>query len=100
MTKTAATVITLALTLPVVAQNDPVHVGPDGQGGVVVPTRQIVHPAGQSVEWHGRPTEVVVAPGGDAVYVKNYGSLLSIDPETWKIRQELKLPEKTNGTMT
>ena len=51
MTKTAATVITLALTLPVVAQNDPVHVGPDGQGGVVVPTRQIVHPAGQSVEW-------------------------------------------------
>lgn len=66
------------------------HVGPMESGGHLVPTHQMIHPAGQSVEYGGRPVDLVLAPDGRTLYVKDIRGLVVIDTGTWKIRQELK----------
>jgi len=53
-------------------------------------TDQLIRPAGQSVEFGGRPVDLALAPDGRTIYVKDNRGLLVIDTATWKIRQELK----------
>src|SRR5262249_60471271 len=69
------------------------RVGPTTGGGYVVPTRQVVRPAGQSLEWEGRPVDLVLAPDGKSLYVKDNRGLVVIDTDGWRIRQELEFPE-------
>jgi YVTN family beta-propeller protein len=57
--------------------------------GVIVPTRQLIRPAGQTVEFPGRPVDLALSPDGKTVYVKSHKSLLAIDAQTWAMRQEL-----------
>src|SRR5947207_14007257 len=65
-----------------------------GEAGVLVSTKQVIRPAGRSVEFRGRPVDLVVSPDGKTVYVKSGHELLAIDVNAWTIRQTLTLPEK------
>jgi YVTN family beta-propeller protein len=75
-------------------QTEPIHrVGPLESGGHLTPTHQLLHPAGQAVEFAGRPVDLVLSPDGRTLFVKDNRGLVIIDIESWKVRQELKLSE-------
>lgn len=59
----------------------------------MVPTQQVVHPAGDAVSFGGRPVDLVLSPDSKTLYVKDNRGLLIIDTEAWKLRQELKFRE-------
>ncbi|MBI2946726.1 MAG: phosphoesterase [Verrucomicrobia bacterium] len=80
-------------------QSPPVqHVGPLEDGGHLTATHQLLHPAGQSVEFGGRPIDLVLSPDRRSLYVKDNRGLVVIDVESWKVRQELKLPAGGGST--
>jgi len=72
------------------------HVGPVSQG-FLVPTHQLIRPAGQSVEYHGRPVDLVLSPDHRFLYVKNAGDVSVIDVDSWKIVQTLPYGVKGTG---
>ncbi|HWE03794.1 MAG TPA: alkaline phosphatase family protein [Tepidisphaeraceae bacterium] len=57
--------------------------------GVIVSTEQLIRPAGVVVEFNGRPVDLVVAPDGKSVYVKDNRGLVVIDQPTWTVRQQI-----------
>lgn len=57
-----------------------------------LPSKQILRPAGQRVEFGGRPVDLVLSPDGRTVYIKNLNNLLVLDAGTWAIRQTLNYP--------
>ena len=59
-------------------------------GGHITSTYQMLHPAGQSLEFGGRPVDLVLSPDKRTLYVKNDRGLVVIDVEAWKIRQDLR----------
>ncbi len=58
-----------------------------------MPTRQLIRPAGESVEFAGRPVDLVVSPDGRFVVAKDNLGLVLIDAAAWRTNQELKFPE-------
>ena len=74
-------------------------VGERGDGSYVVSTRQVIRPAGQVLEFSGRPVDLVLSPDGRTAYAKDVRQLLAIDVATWTIRQSLAFPERATGTM-
>ena len=70
-------------------------VGPQGEGTYVVPTAQVVDPAGDSVTFPGRPTGLAISPDQTILAVKNDSGLVFIDMNTRKITQ--KLPVDCGG---
>lgn len=66
------------------------HVGPLSSGSHLTSTHQLIRPAGQSVEFGGRPVDLVMSPDGRSLYVKDNRGLVVIDPASWQMRQELK----------
>lgn len=64
-------------------------VGPLPAGGHLTATLQLLHPAGQSVEFSGRPVDLALSPDGRTLYVKDNRGFQVIDTATWKIRQTL-----------
>ncbi|MBK7403992.1 MAG: bifunctional YncE family protein/alkaline phosphatase family protein [Phycisphaerales bacterium] len=75
------------------------EVGPDGAGGVVVPTAQLIRAAGESLEVAGRPVEIVATPDGRFALAKDNRGLILIDLAAWSVVQELAIPGK-GGSMT
>src|SRR5690348_17260468 len=75
--------------------DDDRSVGSAADGGVIVATGQLLHPAGKSIEFHGRPVDIVLSPDGKTAYVKSDFSVFVIDVAADRVRQELKYPEKT-----
>jgi YVTN family beta-propeller protein len=73
------------------AQIDRTRVGQVQHGAVVVPTRQLIRPAGKSIEFHGRPVDLVLAHDGKTLYVKADKDVLAIDVATWTLRQSFDL---------
>lgn len=72
-------------------QSKPIEpVGPLSSGGHLMATHQLVRPAGQSVEFGGRPVDLALSPDGRTLYVKDNRGLVVIDPASWKIQQELR----------
>jgi len=67
-------------------------VGPRGDGTYVVATTQIVAPAGESVTFAGRPTDLALSPDERLVAVKSSDDLVFIDLEARTVRQSLRLP--------
>ncbi len=65
-----------------------VGVQPDGR--IVVPTNQILKPAGKQVLFPGRPVAVRPIEGGKTLAVQNRNDLLFVDVATAKVRQTLK----------
>lgn len=70
-----------------------IQVGPAGDGSFVVPTRQVIRPAGESLEFGGRPVDLMLSPDGQNLYVKDNRGLVVVDVQAWKIRQETSFPE-------
>ncbi len=81
-------------------RNDPAtrQVGPLATGGDVVPTGQLVRPAGEVLVLAGRPVDLVLAPGERALYVKDNRGLHVVDPQSWRVRQTLPF-EKDGGSL-
>jgi len=77
---------------------DSVKVGDPVEGAWVVPTRQLIRPAGRSVEFGGRPVDLVLSPDGAFLYVKDHRGLVVLDVATWTVRQELAFP-RGGGSM-
>jgi YVTN family beta-propeller protein len=79
---------------PLAAEDDldrlTVGVQPDGR--MVVPTNQILKPAGQQIAFPGRPVDLALAEDGKVLIVKNLRDLVFIETTTHQIRQTLRLP--------
>ncbi len=96
----ALTIMLPSLCVFLGCQPKPVErVGPLGSGGHMMATHQLVRPAGESVEFGGRPVDLALAPDGRTVYVKDNQGLRVIDAATWKIRQELKFSSGGGGSV-
>src|SRR5215470_1811426 len=70
---------------------DRLKVGVQADGSIVVPTNQILKPAGQQVTFPGRPVDLALAEGGKTLVVKNLHDLVFIDVATAKVKQSLRL---------
>jgi YVTN family beta-propeller protein len=71
---------------------DRAMVGRQPDGRVVVPTNQVLDPAGFQVEFPGRPTDLALSPDGKLLAVMNDGSLVLIRVADRSIMQTLPLP--------
>ena len=74
------------------AGQDNVTVGRQKDGRVVVPTNQILKPAGQQVLFPGRPVDLTLIDQGQTLVVKNFKDLVFIDVATGKVKQTLVSP--------
>lgn len=68
-------------------------VGPTDDGAVLVPTGQRIRPAGDTLEFAGRPVDLALAPDGATLYVKDNRGVVVVDVESWTVRQEAPFPE-------
>ncbi len=71
---------------------DRLKVGLQPDGRIVVPTNQILKPAGKQVTFPGRPVDLAWADEGKTVVIKNMKNLVFLDLATAKIKQTLDLP--------
>lgn len=91
--KVAGTIVVSVLlsfhVLGTSAAQSPMRVGPQKDNSHVVATGQLLRPAGDSLEFGGRPLDMVLSPDGRTLYVKDNRGLVVVDVETWKVRHEL-----------
>ena len=93
-------VLALLLALPsgaVADERDRLKVGVQPDGRIVVPTNQILRPAGTQVTFPGRPVDLLLTGGGGTLVAKNMRDLVFIDPTTGAVRQTLALPAAKAG---
>jgi YVTN family beta-propeller protein len=86
--------LTAALLLwpPLHAQDhDELKVGVQPDGRILVPTNQILKPAGTQVTFPGRPVDLAFADDGKTLVVKNMRDLVFLDVATLKVKQTLTL---------
>ncbi len=69
-----------------------VRVGVQPDGRIVVPTNQVLSPAGEQITFPGRPVDLAFADGGRTVVVKNMKNLIFLDAATGEIKQTLASP--------
>jgi YVTN family beta-propeller protein len=69
-----------------------VVVGEEGNGRVVVPTNQVLTPAGRVVTFPGRPVDLALLGDGKTVAIKNLRDLVLLDATTGTVLQTLRLP--------
>jgi len=92
--------LALFLTLPLVAasdERDRLKVGVQPDGRVVVPTNQILKPAGKQVTFPGRPVDLLLIDDGKTLVAKNMRDLVFIDAASGQIKQTLTLPAAAKG---
>ncbi|MBA4063247.1 MAG: hypothetical protein C0501_05960 [Isosphaera sp.] len=70
---------------------DRLKVGPQPDGSVVVPTNQVLTPAGTQATFPGRPVDLLLIDGGKTLVAKNLRDLVFLDPATGKVAQTLAL---------
>ncbi len=92
-----ALALPLACAAPELPESD-APVGPRAEGGHVLPTRQVVEPAGKTLAFDGRPLDLVLAPDGRFVFVKEKTSVLTIDARNDTIASRYT-PEKLGASM-
>jgi YVTN family beta-propeller protein len=71
---------------------DRLKVGLQPDGRIVVPTNQILKPAGQQVIFPGRPVDLALTDKGQTLVVKNMRGLVFIEVASGKITQTLASP--------
>ncbi|MDA1190933.1 MAG: hypothetical protein O3A46_04525, partial [Candidatus Poribacteria bacterium] len=74
-----------------------VVVGPQDDGTYIVATTQRIDPAGESVAFPGRPTDLALSPDGATIAVKNQNNLVFIATTTNEIAQTLAMPSGGNS---
>jgi YVTN family beta-propeller protein len=77
-------------------EQDRLKVGVQPDGRIVVPTNQILKPAGKQITFPGRPVDLALDQDGKVLVVKNMRSLVFIDLMSERIFQTLALPEGGN----
>jgi YVTN family beta-propeller protein len=93
---TCACVIALFAAVPFTRSaddQDSLTVGVQPDGRVVVPTNQILRPAGRQITFPGRPVDLAFADDGKSLVVKCNRSLEFIDVVTGQVKQTLALPQ-------
>jgi YVTN family beta-propeller protein len=99
MIRSSSTWLSLvALVLAGCQTTPPRQVGPLPDGGHLAPTDQLLRPAGESVEFGGRPVDLVLAPDGRTAWIKDNRGLVAITTANWSVRQELKFKESGGST--
>lgn len=81
----------IAVLASVAVAQDTKPVGRSG-GEVILPTHQILRPAGHQLEIPGRLTDVLLLDGGKTLVVKTKKDLVFISTEDRKVRQTLTVP--------
>src|SRR5690349_25167177 len=71
---------------------DRLKVGVQPDGRIVVPTNQVLQPAGTQVAFPGRPVDLALIGDGRTLVVKNRQDLVFIDLATGQVRQTLATP--------
>ena len=82
----------VALLVSQTLAEDPVVVGEQGGSRVVVPTNQVLTPAGRLVTFPGRPVDLALLGDGKTIAIKNLRDLVLLDATTGTILQTLRLP--------
>jgi YVTN family beta-propeller protein len=94
-------IVVLNLYLPAACRSaddlDQLKVGVQPDGRIVVPTNQILKPAGRQITFPGRPVDIALAEKNQVLVVKNMRNLIFIDRATGKIRQTLSAAGKTKA---
>src|SRR4051795_3322667 len=91
----AAALIAFVASLHLAARpddRDRLQVGVQPDGRIVVPTNQILEPAGRQVAFPGRPVGLAARGGAKTLVVKNMRDLLFIDVAKGTIRETLSTP--------
>src|SRR4051794_12900526 len=73
-------------------EQERLKVGRQADGRIVVPTNQILDPAGRQVLFPGRPVDLAMIDGGRTMVVKNLKDLVFIDVATGELKQTLASP--------
>jgi YVTN family beta-propeller protein len=81
-------------------EGETLKVGRQPDGRVVVPTNQILEPAGKQVTFPGRPVDMALAEDGATLVVKNMRDLVFIDVAAARIRQTLDLAKDNQPGIT
>jgi YVTN family beta-propeller protein len=71
---------------------DELRVGVQADGRILVPTNQILKPAGTQVTFPGRPVDLAFADGGKTLVAKSMKELVFIDAAEGKVKQTLTAP--------
>jgi YVTN family beta-propeller protein len=71
-------------------------VGPTDTG-TIVPTTQLLRPAGQTIPFAGRPVDIALSPDGQWLYAKDNRGLVVFNTQTWTLAQKLNT---RGGSMT
>jgi DNA-binding beta-propeller fold protein YncE len=90
MTRAFSVVALLALGFSTLAdERDTLKVGVQPDGRIVVPTNQILDPAGTQVTFPGRPVDLILIDDGNTLAVKSMKDIVFIDVKTAKVKQTL-----------
>ena len=89
--------VSMLLACAVTDDRDRLTVGLQPDGRIVVPTNQILRPAGTQVTFAGRPVDLLPIEGGACIVAKNLRSLIFIDTSRGTVRQTLALPAARQG---
>jgi hypothetical protein len=73
-------------------ERDRLAVGLQSDGRVVVPTNQVLKPAGRQIHFPGRPVDLALTDDGQTLVVKNIKDLVFIDTAAGKVKQTLASP--------
>jgi YVTN family beta-propeller protein len=82
------------LVLPLISpadERDRLKVGLQPDGRIVVPTNQVLQPAGKQVTFPGRPVDLLLIEDGKTLVAKNMKNLVFIDAATGAVKQTLAL---------
>jgi YVTN family beta-propeller protein len=87
-----ALILTVYIAVDLQAEEtDRLRVGIQADGHVVVPTNQVLKPAGKQIAFPGRPVDLAFAEDGKLLIIKNMKNLVFVEVATGKIRQTLNL---------
>ncbi|MBC7854039.1 MAG: YncE family protein, partial [Pirellulaceae bacterium] len=75
----------LLLCSVLIAQEAPVERVGEADGKIVVPTNQVLSPAGKQVAFSGRPTDLALSPDGKWLGVLDRNHVALINPDTGEI---------------
>jgi YVTN family beta-propeller protein len=94
-----ALVVLLALRPAGIAadERDRLKVGLQADGRIVVPTNQILQPAGTQATFPGRPVDLVAIDDGRTLAVKNMRDLVFLNASTGTVVKTLALPAAGKG---
>src|SRR6266542_2700522 len=81
----------LIFARPARAQEHP-KIGLQPDGRIIVPTNQVLKPAGTQITFPGRPVSLLLIDDGKTLVVQNKINLVFIDVKSNKIKQTLASP--------